>query len=76
MTDFRLTEGEKSHPLWARLKSHLEDRLAASRVQNDGADLSPTDTAALRGRIGCLKSIIRLGDDLPLIDDAPMARRD
>jgi hypothetical protein len=69
MTDFQLTDGEKSHPLWARLKSHLESRLAAARVRNDDAMMSPIDTAALRGSIKTLKSLIRLGDDVPLIGE-------
>lgn len=69
MTDFQLTDGEKSHPLWARLKAHLESRLVAARMRNDDAQMSPIDTAALRGSIKCLKSIIQLGDDVPLIGE-------
>ena len=74
MTDFQLTDGEKSHPLWARLKAHLEDRLAAARVRNDDPAMLADQTAALRGRIGCLKSIIALGDEPLPVDDFPTRR--
>jgi hypothetical protein len=68
MTDeFQLTEGERSHPLWMRLKSHLQDRLAAARLQNDHLSNGEPDTAAQRGKIACLKSIIGLGDDRPQV---------
>ena len=68
MTDFELTAAEKSHPLWVRIKAHLETRLAAARQRNDDHQMGPTDTAVLRGRIACFKSIISLGDDKPLIE--------
>lgn len=63
---FELTEGEKSHPLWRRLRAHMEDRLAGHRVRNDDGSMTETQTAALRGQIKCLKGLIALGDDRPL----------
>lgn len=65
MTDFLLSDYEKSQPLWMRLKAHLEDRLASARSKND-APLSDVDTAALRGEIRCLKTLIRLDISRPL----------
>lgn len=66
MTDFELSDLEKHQTLWFRIKTHLEDRLADARRRND-ASLSEADTAALRGEIKCLKRLIALGDDRPLI---------
>ena len=67
MTEFRLTEGEKSHPLWLRLKAELQDRLARARMRNDDQTMSAIDTAAQRGNIKCLKSIIALDADIPVV---------
>jgi hypothetical protein len=76
MTDFALTANDKASSLWLRLRAHLEERLSAARMVNDNASLSEQDTAALRGRIRLLKSLIALGDDRPVIttgngEDAP-----
>jgi hypothetical protein len=68
VSDFELTSGEKSHPLWAKLKAHLQERLADARVRND-QPASEQDTAALRGRIAALKLVIALGDDRPVIGE-------
>ncbi len=66
MNGFMLTEGEKAHPLWLRLKARLIEQLAELRVRNDDATMPEAQTAALRGRIACLKSVIELGDDRPI----------
>jgi len=65
---FVLEDGERRHPLWARLKAHLTERLAQCRIRNDRATLTEQETAALRGEIKALKGIIALGDEPPLID--------
>lgn len=65
---FELTEGEKRHPLWVRLKAHLEHELDLARKKNDNSKLSEQDTAALRGNISRLKIIIDLGKDRPLTE--------
>lgn len=65
---FELTEGEKAHPLWARLKSHLEEQLRVCRARNDGL-LSEMETAMLRGQIKAIKAIIRLGEARPPTGD-------
>lgn len=65
MTDFHLSENDKSTALWLRLKAHMEGRLAAARVRNDGA-LTEAETAALRGEIRALKALIRLDAVRPI----------
>jgi hypothetical protein len=64
--DFTLTEQDKATGLWLRLKAHMEDRLAAARVRNDAA-LTEPETAALRGEIKALKSLIRLDAVRPIL---------
>ena len=66
---FELTEGERHHPLWLGLRKHFADQLAAARLRNDDPALDQHATAALRGRIAALKSIIALGDDRPVIGE-------
>lgn len=73
MDAFELTAGEKSHPLWARLKSHLQDQLGAMRVRNDDQTLTDAQTAALRGRIAAFKQVLALGEDKPVIQVAKTA---
>ena len=65
---FELSAGERATPLWVRLRAHLIDKLNTARARNDGM-LSEQETAALRGQIRTLKSLISLGDDRPIIDD-------
>jgi len=62
MSDFRLSPGDRSANLWARLKVHIEERLQKARERNDG-DLDPVQTARLRGEISCLKRLLALGKD-------------
>ncbi len=69
LDQFELTEGEKRHPLWMRLKSHLETQLQSMRERNDSAKLTEEETAALRGHIQCLKSLLTLGEDRPSTGD-------
>ena len=66
MTDFALSEADKAHGLWLRLRAHFEERLALARQRNDA--IQPEDmTAALRGEIKTLKGLIALGDDRPIV---------
>lgn len=69
MTDapFILTEGEKSSPLWMRLKEHLETKLREARGKNDGPQ-SETETATLRGQIRTLRGLIALDEESPPLD--------
>lgn len=66
MTDFELTHSDKASSLWQRLCFHLEDRLVRARQRND-ATLSEPETAALRGEIACLKKLLALGADRPML---------
>lgn len=66
MNDFTLSEHDKASGLWLRLRAHLEDRLMLARTRND-TPLPECETALLRGEIKCLKRIISLGDDRPVL---------
>jgi hypothetical protein len=75
MTDpsFALTDRDKASDVWLRLRAHLTDRLADARLRNDQV-LSEPETAMLRGEIRCLKRLLALGDDRPVLtgdDEAP-----
>jgi hypothetical protein len=65
MSDFQLTDGERAHPLWLKLKAHWLDRIAELRQRNDRT-LSEAETAALRGQIAELKVAVALGDERPI----------
>lgn len=62
---FSLTDGERTHPLWLRMKEHFEYKLSILRKRNDNAKLTEAETAALRGEIAALRAIVALGDDRP-----------
>lgn len=57
-----LTEAEKHSVTWRKLCAHIEARIDAHRKRNDG-DLTPEETAQMRGRIKEAKAILALGDD-------------
>ena len=65
MDPFALTAHDKAQGLWLRLEAHFNEMLATARLRNDNETLTEQQTAALRGRIKCLKSLIALGDDRP-----------
>ena len=65
LDQFELTDGERMHPLWMRLKGHLETQLQSTRARNDNAKLSEAETAALRGHIQCLIAIAAIGNEPP-----------
>jgi hypothetical protein len=44
-----LSEGERNHPLWLKIESHLKERVAILRAKNDGP-LDTAQTAAIRGQ--------------------------
>jgi hypothetical protein len=67
--DFTLTPGDKVSPTWQKLRAHLEDKLKDARGKNDDTKLDAIQTAAIRGQIQTLKSIIALGDTSPVIPD-------
>lgn len=65
---FRLTPADRQSQTWARLRTHLNERLQSMRAQNDG-DLDPVATAKMRGRIAEIKAMLALEQDLPQIPD-------
>lgn len=53
---------------WRFIEAHANERLSVLRLQNDSIHLGVEQTAAIRGRIAELKSILSLlTKDLPLI---------
>jgi hypothetical protein len=70
MDDFELTSHDRSSSLWVRLEAHLVEMVAAARRKNDDETITEQQTAALRGRIKCLKSLIALGADRPTVTGA------
>jgi hypothetical protein len=75
VNDFELTDHDKASGLWLRLEAHLTEMLSDARTRNDNETLTEQQTAALRGRIKCLRGLLSLGDDLPIMtgdgEDAP-----
>lgn len=66
---FSLSDGERSHPLWARLRAHFEECLSKLRAENDNDKLSEQQTASLRGQIRRLKAIIAMGEAPPMTEE-------
>lgn len=66
---FEMTVAERMSPLWIKISTELEKKLAELRIKNDNETLSERETAALRGQIRSLKAILGLGDELPPVED-------
>ena len=62
---FRLAPYERHNEVWLKVNKHLTERLFDLRRQNDG-DLTPEETAKLRGRIAEIKVLQDLATDLPI----------
>lgn len=58
--EFRLTEIEAASAVWARIKTHLEERLRILREKND-TPLNPIETARVRGEIKAVKQLLDVG---------------
>ncbi len=56
-----LNDRDLQSELWLKLQPFLQARLAMLRRKND-TDLSPEQTAALRGRIAELKNLLAAGE--------------
>lgn len=63
-----LSKADLNSPLWRALADYQADRLAALRAQNDG-DLSPEQTAKLRGRIQEVQAFLALATERPTTKD-------
>lgn len=59
-----LTHADKQTELWEKLRTHLNERLALLRSQNDN-DTSADATAKQRGRIAEIKSLLALENERP-----------
>ena len=73
IVDNFLTKDERTSPVWASVKGHLERMLAKRRIENDNPKLTPVETAMLRGQIQTLRAMIALGAEPPVMT-APPAR--
>ncbi|HEY5808155.1 MAG TPA: hypothetical protein VIT67_09325 [Povalibacter sp.] len=63
-----LTHEEKNSPLWHRLRTHLEERIAKLREENDKTQ-TPEGTERLRGKIAALKELRDLEKPAPAINE-------
>lgn len=66
---FELNNAERISPLWIKISTELEKKLAGLRIKNDNETLTERETAALRGQIKSLKVILGLGDEPPPLDE-------
>lgn len=73
IVDNFLTDDERTSPVWQSVKGHLERMLAKARILNDNPNLTPVQTATLRGQIQTLRAMITLGATPPVMT-APNAR--
>lgn len=60
-----LSSADKLSPAWATICTYLDRRLTTLRARNDN-DLSPDETARLRGSISEVRALRALGDDRPI----------
>lgn len=65
-----LTHEDKQTPLWHKLLTHWEDKLASLRTQNDG-DKTEIETARLRGQIVAVKACLALDIAPPDLEAPP-----
>jgi len=60
----KLTHEEIASATWSRIRTHLTEHLADLRAKND-ANLSPEETARMRGRIFEIKQFLALEQPAP-----------
>lgn len=65
---FKLDKHEAGAAAWQRVRTHLEQRLEQHRRSNDN-NLSPEETAKLRGRIAEIKYLLTLDQPTPAVAD-------
>lgn len=73
LEDSFLTREERTSPVWASVRNHLQRMLEEKRKENDNPKLTDVETAALRGHIQMLKAFLVLGTE-PSKSMAPDAR--
>ena len=64
--EFRLDRNDVASLTWAKLSRHIESKIARLRVRNDN-NLSPDDTAMVRGEIKGLKNLLALAQPDPAV---------
>lgn len=64
MSDAVLTAEDLRHPLWHKIKRHLEGEIDRLRAKNDDGDgkMDHDETLALRAEIRAVKKLLRLGE--------------
>ena len=62
-----LGQADRQSAAWAKLKAHMEARLAMLRRRND-SDQTEYKTAKLRGRIAEVEAMLSLGSDQPTVE--------
>lgn len=60
---------DPTSPAWKWVEAHLRARINEMRLQNDG-DLDAVESARLRGRIALASELLRLPEEMRLIDAA------
>jgi len=63
----KLTEAQKTSPLWHALRAHYVARLTQLRTDNDNPALDEIATAALRARIDECKKFVDMDSTEPEI---------
>jgi len=58
----KLTDQERISPAWAKIKVHLEERIAKHRASNDKT-IGSDETMKLRGQIAELKYLLTIEAD-------------
>lgn len=66
-----LSDDDIASPLWKKIQTHLDERLATLREKND-KPLDERETARLRGQIEEVKALRNLNSRSPIVpnDDA------
>lgn len=67
-----LTAEDIRHPVWHKIKRHLEGEIDRLRAKNDDGDanMSHDDTLSLRAEIRAVKKLLRLGE-IHTVEDEP-----
>lgn len=62
-----LSDGERMSSAWSKVELHLTNRLDELRRANDSSELTAEQTAAIRGEIRAVKSLMTIGKERPQI---------
>lgn len=62
-----LTDADRQHPLWARIKAYLEER-QTSIMANLAMDLNAEQTAKARGRLAEVVQLLAFEKETPTVE--------